>query len=141
MEEFKEKARVLTCKECKYPAKSADPWPGEWTTPTGCAKNVWKPKSCLYFYVTHSLSDYNVSLWVFPDPDSPAHSNLGGLGLILMMHSTAGHKLGTETAFQNDSSGSKGCVWNRNRDGSKQAGEGKGVLPAQEDGQCWHSNL
>lgn len=61
MEEFKGKARVLTCKECKYPAKSADPWPEEWTTP----KNVWKPKSCLYFYVPDSLSDYNVSLFGF----------------------------------------------------------------------------
>lgn len=63
MEEFKEKARVLTCKEFKYPAKCADPWPEEWTAPAGCAKNMWKPKSCLYFYVTGSLSDYHVSLF------------------------------------------------------------------------------
>lgn len=41
MEEFKEKARALTCKECKYPAKSADAWPMSKRTNqmTGCAED------------------------------------------------------------------------------------------------------
>lgn len=76
MEEFKEKARVLTCKERKYPAKSADPWPEEWTTPTGCVKDVWQPKSCLYFYVTDSLSDYNVSLFRFSQTQILQHMQI-----------------------------------------------------------------
>lgn len=59
-----------------------------------------------------------------------------------MMHSTSGHKPGTETALSKMTVlATKPMFGTGKRDGYKHSGEGKGMLPAQEDGQYWQLNF